>query len=176
MKKLSLAVVTALVCVAGVAGAETGTLTTLAAIHRLTNEEASGHLPVEFEATVTYYRDYERTLFVQDGDAAIYIRATTGLKLRPGDRIRVRGTTDRSFRPIIGNSSIERLGHDEMPKAVSADFRDLMYARYDCRLVTVRALVRTADVANFSRRNSRCRCWPTAAPSRPHWTVTMPTR
>jgi diguanylate cyclase (GGDEF)-like protein len=155
MKKLSLAVVMVLVCVACAAGAEIGTLTTLAAIHRLSNEEASRHLPVEFEATVTYYRDYERTLFVQDGDAAIYIRATTGLKLMPGDRIRVRGTTDKSFRPIIGNSSIERLGHDEMPKAVAADFSDLMHARYDCRLVTVRALVRTADVANFSRRNSR---------------------
>jgi len=155
MKKLSLAVVIVLACVAAAAEAETGTLTTLAAIHALSNAEASRHLPVEFEATVTYYRDYERTLFVQDGDAAIYIRATTGLKLRPGDRIRVWGTTADSFRPIIGNSSIERLGHDEMPKAVSADFKDLMQARYDCRLVTVRALVRTADVANFSRSNSR---------------------
>jgi diguanylate cyclase (GGDEF)-like protein len=155
MKKLSLVVGMVLVCVTAGAGAETGTLTTLAAIHSLSNQEASRHLPVEFEATVTYYRDYERTLFVQDGDAAIYIRATTGLKLMPGDRIRVRGTTDKSFRPIIGNSTIERLGHDEMPKAVGADFSDLMQATYDSRLVTVRALVRTADVANFARRNSR---------------------
>ncbi len=155
MKKWIFAVAVVLGCAAVILPAETNSLTSLAAIHALTNAQASKHLPVEFEATVTYYRDYERTLFVQDGDAAIYIRATTGLKLRPGDRIRVRGTTDESFRPIIGNSSIERLGHGEMPKAVSAEFRDLMQARFDCRLVTVRALIRTADVGNFSRRNSR---------------------
>lgn len=142
-------------CAAVILPAETNSLNSLAAIHALTNAQAGKHLPVEFEATVTYYRDYERTLFVQDGDNAIYIRASTGLKLRPGDRVRVRGTTDESFRPIIGNSSIERLGHGEMPKAAGADFRDLMQARFDCRLVTVRALIRTADVANFSRRNSR---------------------
>ena len=155
MKKWISAVAVVIGWAAVILPAETNSLTSLAAIHALTNAQASQHLPVEFEATVTYYRDYERTLFVQDGDAAIYIRATTGLKLRPGDRIRVRGTTDESFRPIIGNSSIERLGHGEMPKAVSAEFRDLMQARFDCRLVTVRALIRTADVGNFSRRNSR---------------------
>ena len=155
MKKWISAVAVVIGCAAVILPAETNSLTSLAAIHALTNAQAGKHLPVEFEATVTYYRDYERTLFVQDGDAAIYIRATTGLKLMAGDRVRVRGTTDESFRPIIGNSSIERLGHGEMPKAVSADFKDLMQARFDCRLVTVRALIRTADVANFSRRNSR---------------------
>lgn len=134
---------------------QTNPLSTLAAIHALTNAEASQHLPVDFEATVTYYRDYERTLFVQDGDAAIYIRAATGLKLMPGDRIRVRGITEKSFRPIVVDSVIERSGHGDMPQAANAGFADLMQARYDCRLVTAHALVRTADVVNFSRRNSR---------------------
>jgi diguanylate cyclase (GGDEF)-like protein len=155
MKKWIFAVAMAVGCGAITLPAEATPLTNLTAIHALTNAEASRHLPVEFEATVTYYRDYERTLFVQDGDTAIYIRATTGLKLMPGDRVKVSGTTDQSFRPIIVNSSIERLGHGEMPGAASANFAELMQARYDCRLVTVRALVRTADVANFSRRNSR---------------------
>ena len=44
-------------------------LTSLRAIHALSNAQASHQLPVSFEATVTYYRDYERTLFVQDGDS-----------------------------------------------------------------------------------------------------------
>ena len=43
-------------------------LTSLRAIHALSNAQASHQLPVSFEATVTYYRGYERTLFVQDGD------------------------------------------------------------------------------------------------------------
>ena len=62
-------------------------LTSLTAIHALTNAQAAEHNPVAFEAPVTYYRDYERTLFVQDGDTAIFVLATTGLKLMPGDRI-----------------------------------------------------------------------------------------
>src|SRR5579871_5446519 len=75
----------------GVVWAKTDTLTSLTAIHALSNEQASRHIPVAFEATVTYYRDYERTLFVQDGDTAIFALTTTGLKLRPGDRVLVRG-------------------------------------------------------------------------------------
>jgi hypothetical protein len=111
MKKWILAVAMVSGCAAAVLPAETGPLNTLAAIHLLTNAEASRHLPVQFEATVTYYRDYERTLFVQDGDTAIFVLATTGLRLMPGDRVIVRGMTDRSFRPIVVSSSIERLGH-----------------------------------------------------------------
>jgi diguanylate cyclase (GGDEF)-like protein len=135
--------------------ADTKPLASLAAIHALTNAQAAAHLPVEFEATVTHYRAYERTLFVQDGDIAIFVLATTGLELMPGDRVRVRGTTGDSFRPIVVSNSIERLRHDSMPRAVAADFDDLIEARYDGRLVTVRALLRSADVINYSLRNAR---------------------
>jgi hypothetical protein len=48
-------------------------LTSLDAIHRLSNTEASRALPVAFEATVTYFRGFERTLFVQDHDSAIFV-------------------------------------------------------------------------------------------------------
>jgi diguanylate cyclase (GGDEF)-like protein len=155
MKRLILAMVLVLGCAAAGLAAQTNLLTSLQAIHALTNAEASQHLAVKFEATVTYYRDYERTMFVQDGGTAIFVLATTGLKLMPGDRVVVRGTTAASFRPIVVSGSIERLGHDSIPKAVAANLDDLMKARYDCRLVTVRALVRSADVANYALRNSR---------------------
>jgi len=155
MKKAILAVVMLVASAAGFLEAQERILTSLAAIHGLTDAEASRQIPVEFEATVTYYRDYERTLFVQDGDTAIYVRATTGLKLMPGDRVVVGGNTQQSFRPIIVSNRIERLGHGTMPTAVPAGYDDLIKARYDCRLVTVRALVRSADVANYSLRNSR---------------------
>ena len=154
MKKAILAVVTVIASAAGFLHAQEGILTSLAAIHGLTNAEASRQIPVEFEATVTFYRDYERTLFVQDGDAAIYVRATTGLKLRPGDRVMVRGNTQQSFRPIVVSTGIQRLGHGSMPRAVPAGYDDLIKARYDGRLVTVRALVRSAGVANYSLSSS----------------------
>jgi diguanylate cyclase (GGDEF)-like protein len=137
-----------------VLSAQQPAFTTLSAIHTLTNEQASQHVPVEFQATITYYRPYERTMFVQDGDAAIYVQAPKALKVAPGDRILIRGTTHDSFRPFVMSSDIKLLGHGRMPQAVPATFKDLIQARYDCRLVTVRALVRTADVLNASQRNS----------------------
>lgn len=134
--------------------AETGSLTTLHAVHALTNAEAKQHLPAQFEATVTYHRGYERTLFVQDGDTAIYVQTATDIRLIPGDRVRVTGTTHESFRPFVAASNIKVLSHGKLPDVVHADFDDLIHARYDCRLVTVRALVRTADVLNYAAHNA----------------------
>ena len=63
-----------------------GTLTSLRAIRSITNEQASQALPVAFEATVTYFREYAHFLIVQDGDMAVFIRANTNARLIPGDR------------------------------------------------------------------------------------------
>src|ERR1700738_1843861 len=128
--------------------------TSLSAIPALTNEQAQHHYPVAFEATVTYFRSYERTLFVQDGDVAIYVQATTPLKFVPGDRILIKGTTRESFRPFVLSSDFKLLGHGSLPRAVPATFKDLSHSVYDCRLVTVRAQIRAADVLNASAHNS----------------------
>ena len=121
------------------------TLTTLRAIHALSNAEASQKLTVAFEATVTYYRGYENTLFMQDGDAAIYVYFPTDLKLVPGDRVLVRGKTQGSFNPIVVADSITMLRHVALPKPEPASFDQMIRAETDCKLVTVRGVVRTAD-------------------------------
>ena len=122
-----------------------GTLTSLRAIHALTNAEASKGLPVAFQATVTYYRGYERTLFVQDGDAAIYISYPNDLKLVPGDRVLVQGKTQKSFNPIVRADHIALLRHGALPKPEPASFDQMIRAETDCKLVTVHARIRTAD-------------------------------
>jgi diguanylate cyclase (GGDEF)-like protein len=122
-------------------------LTTLGAIHRLSNEQASKAVPVAFEATVTYFRSYEKTLFVQDDNLAIYVQATTRLELLPGDRILVRGVTKESFRPIIVSSDLLLLHHGPPPRPVPADFGSLIQAKLDCRYVTLRGIVRSATLA-----------------------------
>jgi diguanylate cyclase (GGDEF)-like protein len=127
-----------------------GTLTTLHAVHLLSNDEASKAIPVAFEATVTYFRGYENTLFVQDGDTAIYVRAVTNLKLSPGDRVLVRGTTQRSFRPIVESEDITLLNHGALPSSVHANFDELIRAQTDSKLVTVRAVVNAADLVSSS--------------------------
>ena len=128
-------------------GADPGMLTTLRAVHQLTNPEASRALPVSVEATVTYFRGRELSLFVQDGDAALFVRAETSAKLRPGDRILVRGKTHESFRPVIYSSDITFLHHGELPKPLAATYAEMIRAALYCRLVKLRGVVHSADLS-----------------------------
>jgi len=125
-------------------------LDSLGVIHALSNSQASHQLPVSFEATVTYYRGYERTLFVQDGDFAIYVQPKVPARLSPGDRVLIKGSTHESFRPFVSATSITVLGRSELPKPASATFEQLIRAEFDCRLVTVRGTVRNVDLVQSS--------------------------
>ena len=125
-------------------------LTDLHAIHQLTNAEASHALPVVFEATVTYFRPYERTMFVQDGDVAIYVQSATDVNVVAGDRILIKGTTQPSFRPFVLSSEITFLRHGALPKPVAANYEQLIRAQVDCMLVTVHATVRAANIVTTS--------------------------
>jgi diguanylate cyclase (GGDEF)-like protein len=129
---------------------EPAPLTSLRAIHALSNPEASHRLPVEFDATVTYFRQYEKTLFVQDGDVAIYVQATTGIRLIPGDRVLIRGTTQPSFRPFVLSDNIVLLRHGTVPKTALATFDQLIRSERDCLLATVQGSVRSADMVSSS--------------------------
>jgi diguanylate cyclase (GGDEF)-like protein len=129
------------------ASAEQSTpLNSLRAIHALTDAEAGHQIPVAFEATITYYRGYERTMFVQDGESAIFVQPKAPLHLTAGDRVLIKGTTHDSFRPFVAATSITLLGHGSLPPSVPATFDQLIRAQFDCRLVTVHATVRNADL------------------------------
>ena len=128
------------------AWASAPTLTSLRAIHALSNAEASQAFPVAFEATIGYFRGYENLLFVEDGDAAIFVRPPSAASLAPGDRVLVRGTTRQSFRPLVIGDSVTLLYHGAPPKPLPATFDDLIRARLDSLTVTVHAFVRAADL------------------------------
>jgi diguanylate cyclase (GGDEF)-like protein len=121
-------------------------LTTLQAIRSLSDAEADKGLTVAFEATVTYYRDYENTLFVEDGGATMFIWDIASPALVPGDRILVRGVTRRSFRPEVNCKEIIFLRHGVRPPPVPATFDQLIRSQLDCTLVTIHAVVRSVDL------------------------------
>ena len=129
--------------------AEPNTLTTLRAIRALSKAEARSGLPVAFEATVTYYNKSDVDLFVQDGDEAIYIETKPNEDLASGDRVLVRGKTRDSFSQDVLGDSVTVLHHGVLPKAVAANFQQLIRAERDCMRVSVRATVRSADTVNF---------------------------
>jgi len=128
------------------AAAEPATLTTLRAIHALSNAQASQAIPVAFEATVAYSRGYEHLLFVQDGDEAIFVRPPTGDGLPVGDRVLIEGKTRQSFRPIVIASTVRVLRHGPPPKPLPATFEELIRGQHDATLVSIRATVRAADL------------------------------
>jgi diguanylate cyclase (GGDEF)-like protein len=155
MKRLIPVLVVVLGWASTALAAGTGMLTTLRAVHELTNAEASRGLPVSVEATVVYFRGRERSLFVEDGDVALFVRAETSVKLMLGDRILVRGKTHESFRPVIYSSDITLLHHGELPHPIAASYSKTIRAELDCRLVKVRGVVHSADLSRNSVSEQR---------------------
>ncbi len=134
--------------------AQSAPLTSLAAVHTLNNAQAAQHIQADFEATVTYYRDYEQTMFVQDGDVAIYIQPKTPSQLQPGDRIRIQGTTHESFRPFVMGEKITFIRHERLPDPIPSTFDEIIHARRDCQFVSLRGKVLSADIILSSDRRS----------------------
>ncbi len=129
------------------AGAEApAVLTTLHAVHALSHAEAAKGLPAAFEATVTYRRGGESTLFVQDAGEGIYVWANADIKLALGDRVLVRGKAQDSLRPIVIAAGVTLLHHGALPTPDLATFDELMHGQRDSMLVTVRASVLSADM------------------------------
>ena len=120
-------------------------LTTLKAIHDLSNAEASKGLSVSFPATVTYFNSTRGDLFVQDGSVGIYVWNAGRFHLEPGDRVLVKGTTAPSFRPFVSATAIAVLGQGKTPKPIAATFDQLINGTYDSVLVSVHATIRAAD-------------------------------
>ena len=127
-------------------------MTTIHAVRSLSHADAARNLPVLFEATVTYFRSYESTLFVEDKGEAIYVRGTTSLALEPGDRIVVRGSTYADFSPDVVSNQITLLHHGALPNPASATFTELIQGRRDCLYVSVRGIVRSASMSLSSGR------------------------
>jgi diguanylate cyclase (GGDEF)-like protein len=121
-------------------------LTSLRAIHDLNRVEAAQGLPVSFEGTITYYNKNDIDLFLEDANQGIYVQTTMNANLALGDRVLVRGHTRNSFRTDIIGDSVTVLHHGDLPEPVAADFDRMIGSQLDCMRVTVRAVVRSADM------------------------------
>jgi diguanylate cyclase (GGDEF)-like protein len=130
-------------------------LNSLVAIHALDNEQASHALPVTFEATVGYFRGYQHLLFVQDGDLGIFVHPPqNAVNLHPGDRVLIQGTTHNSFKPNVTASAVTVLRHGPPPTPIRTDFGELIRAKHDSMMVTVRAKVRAVDPIVYNHTRS----------------------
>lgn len=146
MRRVLAAIALLLGCSPFLHGAPPQPLTSLRAIKALTNAQASQALQVSFTATVTYYRPHDKSMFVQNGDLAIYVQPTIDKDFLPGDVVHIIGTTDGSFRPQVLTSDVTLIRHGSLPEALPATYDQLVRAQDDCRLVKIWARVLAADV------------------------------
>ncbi len=104
------------------------TLTTVAAVRRLTTAEAAQGLPVKFYGVITFHAQLNRMLFVQDETGGIYVFTKDlqppASELPPGTRVEVEGVTVAGrFAPfVVGRGgepvSIRALGKAPLPEPV----------------------------------------------------------
>jgi diguanylate cyclase (GGDEF)-like protein len=145
MKRLIPTIPIIFACASAAWAAPPAALTTLHAVHALSHADAVKEPAVAFEATVTYRRAHETTLFVEDGSEGLYVWAKD-VVLAPGDRVLVRGKAQDSFRPIVLAESVTVLRHGAMPAPVPATFDELMRFEHDGVRVSVRGVVQSADL------------------------------
>jgi diguanylate cyclase (GGDEF)-like protein len=146
MKSVLAAVLIVFGWASAVDAAVPGTLRTLRAVHELSHDEAAQGPAVLFEATVTYYSAKDVDMFVQDGDAAVYVQFTKGASLIPGDRVLVEGHARDSFRPDVVGDHVTLLRHGVLPEPTPATFDQMIRGQLDCMRVRVRGVVRSADL------------------------------
>ena len=120
-------------------------LTTLQAIHALSQAEADKGLIVTAEATVIFYRASQKTLILQNGNVGIYAKCSPKDVLVPGDRVLVKGVTIGGSHPYILCDSVTFLKHGTLPKPAQVTFNDLIQGKDDATLITTRGEVRAAN-------------------------------
>lgn len=135
----------ALVC-ASMVWASAPNNTTVQGICVLSRNQAEQHRPVLFDATVTYLRPETKSLFVQDGNAGVFVEFENGPKLAPGDRVQIKGTTGWDYRVDVVSNAITVLSHGALPNPEKASFEQLTRGQFDARLVTVHGSIHAADL------------------------------
>ena len=127
------------------------TITSLAALHSLTNDQAARSIPATFEATVTYHINGRGGLFLQDGGAAIYADGPEDAKLAIGDRVLVEGLTGAGFRPYLLAKKVTVIEAGAAPVPVAASYTQLVRSDLDCMRVKVHGRVRSADLVTYGK-------------------------
>jgi diguanylate cyclase (GGDEF)-like protein len=128
-------------------------VTTIQELRALSKNQVDQALPVELEATVTFYRSQVHDLFVQNGNQGVFIETTTTQQLAPGDVVRIKGTTHWGYHANVASNDITVVSHQGLPAPVPATFAQLVKGQTDSMLVTVRGVVHAADMSQPSDTN-----------------------
>ena len=93
-------------------------LESVGAIRRLPPERLARHHPVRLTATVTFTDPIWRTLYVQDATGGVLVRTESAPALRPGDTVRIEGTTESGDPlPVVIATRFTPIAAEPLPPA-----------------------------------------------------------
>jgi diguanylate cyclase (GGDEF)-like protein len=120
-------------------------LGSIAAVRALNRAEAAKGLPVEVTGVATYANEGEQDLFIQSGNAWIYVQQNGLYPIRAGDLVAVTGKTSASYSNQIEAQSIRVIGPGTMPQPAVIDYTTAVLRENDCRFVAMEGVVRAAS-------------------------------
>jgi signal transduction histidine kinase len=127
-------------------------ITNVAAVRRLSVEQASRGLPVSVEAVVTFY-DKGYNFFVTDEHDGIFIfypkELATLLQPKIGDRVRIEGVTvPGDFLPAIAARNIQLLASGQHIPYRKVNAEELLVPAMECQAVELEAIVKGTSTSN----------------------------
>jgi len=122
-------------------------LRTTQSVRALSVAQAGQSLPVELNGIVTYCDPGWRVIFIEDLTGGIYLNSKErAFFLSPGERVRVRGTTDPGgYAAMVEVASLQRLGNEELPKPRRVPVPRLFSGAEDSQWITMLAHVQQAQ-------------------------------
>ena len=126
------------------------TITSAGQLHDLPASQAVNR-KVHLIGTVSYYDPNEPVMFVQDSTGGVFVNSDIkngrSFPVRTGDLVEVDGFANPSFRTEVATGATVRfLGRGQTFQAPEVPYADLAMGRGDCKLVTIRGVVRAQNV------------------------------
>ena len=123
-----------------------GTLTRIAELKALNNDQAATGRPVDFTAVITACKPY--FFVIEDESGAVYVDpGEFSLRFEVGQRVRVQGQSARGlFAPTVGKPVVTLLGPGTLPRPLIIPWNHLLTGAADNRWVEVNGVIK--QVAN----------------------------
>lgn len=124
-------------------------ITSVRQVISLSRREAALSRKVSLIATVTYYRESDGRVFLQDGNAAVFAWTDRSTKLLPGDRVRIDATTEVGFVTDLHAQSVAVLEHGQMPSPVPVTFGQMISGKSNRLYIQTTGYIRSADFSPY---------------------------
>jgi signal transduction histidine kinase/CheY-like chemotaxis protein len=119
-------------------------LTSAAAVHGLSREEAWRGRPVSLEGVITFYKPETQTAFFADRSAGIYVNVhrVGALRAQAGDHVLLSGISGPGdFAPVVERPSVKVLGRAPLPEPSRLNPEDIFMGRADSQWVELEGIV-----------------------------------